>query len=367
MNADDAFGKLMQSNKLAIPVAKPEQPEPEKDVGEFLEHLENAASPAFDLNDFTETDFNPLNSLPVTDVTDLQPDYVPATNGEDTTEEKPEKFPTVTDALPVVDNETDTVLDHNLEEAYDEGAVIMGRDMPNPISQRLMARPDADPEPPHNGVVRLSRARRVRRFAQLPLIGIDKFEAQARELCANLAAVDPQKPSLLITSSGRGEGRTELAIRLSLAMSRRVGARVVLIDFDLKNPRVATRLGIPMKYFALADVLHGTCALEEALIVSEEDNLYVLPARPSDRDGDDMLDTHRAENLLESVHGAFDFAVLDCGPASQSETVALCRNVGFTALAAFGGLTTRSKVDRTAAKLEAAGARLAGVLLAGAR
>jgi|GEM_PF-2779984 ATPases involved in chromosome partitioning len=365
MNADDAFGKLMQSNKLAIPVAKPEQPE--KDVAQFLDHLESAVSPAFDQNDFTETDFNPLDSLPVTDAMDLQPDYVPAANGEDTTDEKPEKFPTVTDALPVLDNETDTVLDHNLEDAFDEGAVIMGRDMPNPISQRLIARPEAEPEPTLNGIVRLAKARRVRRFAQLPLIGADKFEAEARELCANLAAVDPQKPSLLITSSGRGQGRTELAIRLSLAMARRVGARILLIDFDLKNPRVATRLGIPMKYFALADVLHGTCPLEEALVVSEEDNLYVLPARPSDRDGDDILNTHQAENLLDSVHRAFDFVILDCGPASQSETVALCRNVGFTALAAFSGLATRGNVERTGAKLEAAGARIAGVLLAGAR
>ncbi len=367
MNADDAFGKLMQSNKLAIPVAKPEQPEAEENVGEFLNHLESSVAPDFNLNDFTETDFSPMDSMPVTDITDLQPDYVPAANGEDTTADKVEKFPTVTDALPVLDNETDTVLDQNLEGAFEEGAVIMGRDMPTPISQRMKARPDVEPEPHLNGVVRLARARRVRRFAQLPLIGIDKFEAEARELCANLAAVDPHKPSLLITSTGRREGRTELALRLSLAMSRRVGARVVLIDFDLKNPRIAMRLGIPMKYFALADVLHGTCPLEEALVVSEEDNLYVLPARPSDRDGDDVLDAHQAEKLLDQVHGAFDFAILDCGPASQSETVALCRNVGFTALAAFGGFTTSSMVERTASQLETAGARIAGVLLAGGR
>ena len=156
-----------------------------------------------------------------------------------------------------------------------------------------------------------------------------------------------------------------MAIRLALAMAKRVGARVLLADFDLKNPRIASRLGLAVNNFSLADALRGTCPLEDALTVSDEDNLYVLPARPSDRAGDEIVESRHAASLFAGIHAAFDFTVVDAGPVEQSEAQILCRLVGGVAVTGFGGQTTAGRLERAAARADSLGGRVAGMLLAG--
>lgn len=359
MNADDAFDKLMHENRLAIPVARPDPAQAFAKAG-AVETMPRPlpTTPARD-----DSPSRLPSAMTVNDVVDGDSDYVPVYE-EVADMGGMSGSPTETNLEAVPEEEPTVDLDPGLEGALESGAVLVGRDLAAPVSQRLRAKHEPVPET-YRGGANLAVARRVRRFAQLPLAGAEWFESAAREIAAGLAVMDPEHQSLLITSAARGEGRTELAIRVALAMAKRVGSRVLLVDFDVRNPRVAPRLGLPIKYFALAEALRGTCPLEEALTVSDEDNLYVLPARPSDRDGDEVVDARRTGALMADIHASFDFAVIDCGPVGKSSTLALSRQVGAVALAGFRGLTTAGRMEAAAAKVESAGARVAGMLLAG--
>lgn len=338
MNADDAFGQLMRDNKLAIPVARADAFAP-------------AAAPR-------RVGGNTAVRVADQDIYDGNTEYMPdaayPTAGLSGT-------PTETDLEPVVD--TDTDLDDNVHAAVGGGAHIVGRDAEDDFQYDPLAR--AEPVGPIDDAP-LARAKRFRRFAQLPLKGAEDFESDAMELAVSLAALDPEKPSLLLTSSARGEGRTETAMRLALAIARRVGSRVLLADFDLKNPRIASRLGIPLNYFTINDVLRGTCPLVEALVASDEDNLYVLPSRPSDRAGDEIIEPRNTQAVLAEIHRTFEFAVLDCGPVGQSEAQILCRLAGNVAIVGFAGQTTAGRMQEAGKMAEGRGGRVAGMLLAGA-
>lgn len=334
MSADEAFDNLMNKNAFAIPVAgrKSEAPAPDQPGREQAMRV----AALFD---------------------DPPADYVPPGDlARDSERGVYYNHPTETDLEPVEVESVDV--------AHRHGARILGRD----------AEDDADYPPPGNQdgdgsdnalSTRLGGARRLRRFAYLPLSGMETFAADARDMLAGLAAVRPEQPSLAITSAARGEGRTELAIRLALALGRKVGYRVLLADCDVKKPNIATRLGLSSKYFTLIDVLRGSCPLAEALVMSEEDDLYVLPARATDRDGDEVLDARQVESLFEQLHSHFDLTIIDCGPAGNADALAVCRHAGATALAAYCGRGSARALRAAGRHLEAAGARVAGTLLTG--
>ena len=66
---------------------------------------------------------------------------------------------------------------------------------------------------------------------------------------------DPSHQSVVITSPGKKDGKTTVAVRLALSAAR-AGLRVVLVDADLRRAQVAKRLGIEA-HDGLAAVLAG--------------------------------------------------------------------------------------------------------------
>lgn len=356
MSADDAFASLMRRNALVIPIASP-SPETKREnrrrtglvAGEKGAQREEAIR-VLDLLDETPRDYSPRG---------VQTDE----------EEGIFNKPTETDLDPV--GEIDSLLD--VSEARAHGARIIGRDagaddLYTDDSEYESEYEDVVPvaeQPPLESDAGLERARTVRRFAYIPLRGMEDFENRARDIMALTQSQEPERPSLAITSSVRGEGQTEIAIRLALAMAKRVDYRVLLADFDLRHPQLAARLGLTSKYFTLVDVLRGSCLLGEALLYSEEENLYVLPARAADRDGDEFLDGAEVQVLMDQLHRTFDFSILGCGPMDHADAAIICRNAGFSALAGYCGFSRAGALREAAEKLTDVGARVAGMLLTG--
>ncbi len=351
MSTDKAFDNLMQKKALSIPVARRDS------ATEPIPYNKDVIQPP-----------HPGQAMRVDLVDDRPGDYHPSSDDPHDSERRLYTHPTETDLEPV---EEDTV--PVSEESMHHHTRFVGRDVDDDFGEYRRDEYDSDTEKfsEANEVIEssehgLEHARRVPRFAYLPLAGMDSFESHVRDLSTNLASSNPECPSLAIASQSRGEGRTELAIRIALALAKRVGYRVLLADMDVRKPAIAARLGLSTKYFTMADVLRGSCQLGEALVVSEEDELYVLPARPIDRDGDEILDSRQVETMLDTMHQAFDFVVLDCGPAAQADTLVVCRQAGAVALAGRCNQTLAAAMRQTGKTLSAAGANVAGMLITGA-
>lgn len=361
MNADTAFDKLIHKNALPIPVAKPSaEPQRNKTEGRIAKPTP-VARPAGPVREPAYE-----KAVRVTDLLDEEPgDYRPR-GGADTTNEENALYatPTETDLDPV-DGDGDEI-----DSAAMHGARIVGRDAASEEdlyeSDDGYARREPDGYDGVDGESGLDLARRVRRFAYLPLSGMEEFENRSRDLMASLQSQMADRPSLAITGVMHGDGQAELALRLALAMAKRVDYRVLLADFNLRQPQIANRLGLSSKHFALSDVLRESCPLGEALILGEEDNLYVLPARASDRDGDEVFDDRQVQMLLGQIHRTFDFTIIACGPMDHADATIICRHTGFAALAAYCGVSRARPLREAAERLAEAGARVAGLVLTGA-
>lgn len=127
---------------------------------------------------------------------------------------------------------------------------------------------------------------------------------------------EPYRRSVVaVTSAAAGEGKTTTAINLAATLAQTPGARVLLIDADLRRPCVGSSLGLPQSSSpGLAGaVLHER--LDLAMVVRTTPfNLSILPAGPSLNNAYQILESPRVGQLLAEARGCYDHVVLDTPP-----------------------------------------------------
>jgi succinoglycan biosynthesis transport protein ExoP len=119
-----------------------------------------------------------------------------------------------------------------------------------------------------------------------------------------------------ITSPGTNDGKTLTSINLAAALARGPGARVLLIDADLRRPSVAPQLGLSADVGGLSAALaDGSRGLAD--VVRQADGmpgLDVLAAGPPTHDVHELLRSPRFEQLLQDARASYDFVILDTPP-----------------------------------------------------
>jgi Mrp family chromosome partitioning ATPase len=101
---------------------------------------------------------------------------------------------------------------------------------------------------------------------------------QYRALRGRIDAIAAQRPirTLTVTSAVPGEGKTTAAVNLAIVTAMSLGRRVLLIDCDLRKPKVHEALGLRPDA-GLAEVLTDRVNLDDAIVKVEGVNLEVLP------------------------------------------------------------------------------------------
>lgn len=138
---------------------------------------------------------------------------------------------------------------------------------------------------------------------------------------------------LLVTSSVPGEGKTFTACSLACVLALEPGKRVLLIDCDLRRPRVCSEFGLIQVEPAqgLTQVLRGDLRIDEALFKANEGNLYLLPAGSEAQNPAELLSSPHLERSLNSISASFDWVIVDAPPvlamADSSIIAPLCDGV----------------------------------------
>jgi capsular exopolysaccharide synthesis family protein len=138
---------------------------------------------------------------------------------------------------------------------------------------------------------------------------------QFRTLRARLDSLSAERPlrTLVVTSPLPGEGKTTAAVNLGIVSSMAVGRRVLLVDCDLRHPRIHTTLGLRPE-FGLAEVLTGQVPAERAILKVEGCELSVLPVRGAPDNPSELLASTRMVSLLEELASRYDQILLDTPP-----------------------------------------------------
>jgi capsular exopolysaccharide synthesis family protein len=173
------------------------------------------------------------------------------------------------------------------------------------IERRLGARSQALVEEPGSGNKR-----------RIAMLRPDSFAAeQFRTLRTRLDSIAAQHPlrTIAIASALPGEGKTLAAVNLAVVSAMSVGRRVLLVDCDLRRPRVHTTLGLSPET-GLAEVLKDHATLSGSVIKVEGLNLEVLGVRAQPPNPSELLASTRMRSLVEEAARAYDRVIFDVPP-----------------------------------------------------
>ena len=186
-----------------------------------------------------------------------------------------------------------------------------------------------------------------------------------RHLLASLLFTAPGRTprTILVTSGSPLEGKTTIAVNTAVTFAQ-TGAEVLLIDCDLRRPRVHRNLGLGNEA-GLTTYLSGREEID-ALIRTHDlyPNLKVITAGPMPANPADFLTSTEMRVLLKVVADRFDHVVIDSPPAiSFADASIISTLVDGVVIVAHGDRTSRRAVKRVKQRLEAVGANVYGVVL----
>lgn len=204
------------------------------------------------------------------------------------------------------------------------------------------------------------------RAAKKPLISQqDGLRAEAyRTVRTNLKYIDVDNPPrcVVVTSSMPNEGKSTSAANLAIALAQG-GANVILVEADLRRPRLAHYLGVDGSV-GLTDVLIGRAVLGDAVVPWQRGLLDFLPAGAIPPNPSELLNSRHLADLLSKLKGRYDFVLLDAPPLLPVTDAAVLATVADGAiLVARCGATRREQAEMAAAALVGVNGRLIGTIL----
>jgi polysaccharide biosynthesis transport protein len=154
---------------------------------------------------------------------------------------------------------------------------------------------------------------------------------------------------VLVTSSVAGEGKSKIAVNLAGALAQ-LGARVLLVDADLRRPSVHEELHLH-SFAGLGGALMEN-ADPEIHIYERLQNLSVLCGQEPARMPAELLASQRMSDLLRGWRGRYDFILLDSPPVlPATDALVLSQLSDITLLIARHAFTPKQAIHRTFATL----------------
>jgi polysaccharide biosynthesis transport protein len=167
-----------------------------------------------------------------------------------------------------------------------------------------------------------------------------------------------------VTSPDPGDGKSTLALNLAISIANS-GKRVLLIDADLRRPRVHRLLGLGSAT-GLTSVIAEEAKLTEAIQSTEVENLSALVCGPRPSNPSELLTSPRFPELLEHLRQQFDFVIVDTPPMlAVTDSSAVAARVDGVFLAIRLTAKARAKSIQAVKLLNELGANVMGVVVNG--
>jgi capsular exopolysaccharide synthesis family protein len=231
---------------------------------------------------------------------------------------------------------------------------------------------------------RIRNEQDIAQITEIPILGGIVFDSRAKErplivqvephsprvesfrsLRTNLRFLDAGRKdrSFVITSSVPTEGKSTTAANLAITMSAAGGERVLLVDADLRRPRIDQYMQIEGGV-GLTDVIIGRLTLSDAIQRWGQTELYILPCGQIPPNPSELLGSQAMEQIIAELASNFDVVLYDAPPLLPfTDAAVLARLVGGSLVIVAAGRTHRNQLAGSLNALENVGARVSGLVL----
>ena len=219
----------------------------------------------------------------------------------------------------------------------------------------------------------------IEEYLRLPMLGtvprikdIESFMSDPKSLGAEafrnirgnlLLSVGDKPPKIMqICSAGHSEGKTTFALNIAAVMAA-AGERIILIDADLRKPRLHKMLKAPNRQ-GLSSLLSGQAGLDAVILASGTSNVDIITSGPIPPNPSELLGSKTMKESLSELSRRYDKVIIDCPPlAGLADAPLVSPMADGMILVIRGGRTPRDLVIKSKKNLDAIKARVLGVVL----
>jgi capsular exopolysaccharide synthesis family protein len=185
-----------------------------------------------------------------------------------------------------------------------------------------------------------------------------------RTLRTNLqfSQVDGPLKTILVTSSGPKEGKSTTVANLAITQAQ-MGARVALIDTDLRRPVIHSIFGME-KEDGLTNYIMGKLDYQAILKKTIIENLTIVPSGVLPPNPSELLGSVKMGEFIKEIKQNFDIVLFDSPPViAVTDAAILSTRIDGTLLVVSAGQTDREAVLRAKTLLENVKCQLVGTIL----
>lgn len=146
-----------------------------------------------------------------------------------------------------------------------------------------------------------------------------KFEDSIIKLRNNLNTKN--KKVILITSSSAKEGKSQIALSISISMSQ-IGKKVLLLDTNIRNPNLKNYSDNEIELYSLCDYLYGNIDIKKIINKTNFDNLDFIYAGKGNLN---LLDSKLWFDFIFNIKEEYDYVFIDSASCSVPEPFILSK------------------------------------------
>ncbi len=188
---------------------------------------------------------------------------------------------------------------------------------------------------------------------------------ELRRLYNNVKAKCVEKPSrsFLLTSSVRGEGKSTITSYLAVTIAQFPQTKVLVVDADLRRPRMHSVFGVPEEEGLIDCLGHGVDPLR-VVKKTELGNLDVISTGGRTESPSKLFESEMLSEFFAKVRFYYDIVLVDSAPVlAVSDTLFLSREIEGVLFVVLAGVTPAQVVMRAKESLIDARANLVGVVV----
>ena len=127
-----------------------------------------------------------------------------------------------------------------------------------------------------------------------------------------MSSLDEPHKVVVITSSVPEEGKTTLSFNLACALGQ--VKKVLLVDGDLRRPKIGKLVARDPRLPGLADLVAGQAQVSQCVFFDERAGIHILPAGTVPPNPLELLSSKRFEDVITKLKEAFDVVLIDSAP-----------------------------------------------------
>jgi len=169
---------------------------------------------------------------------------------------------------------------------------------------------------------------------------------------------------IVISSAVPEDGKSTTITNIGISIAQ-TGAKVLLLDCDLRKGRLHRLFNIPLRP-GVSDALSSSMDVKKAIYKTSYENLYVMPMGTIPPNPSELLASVQMEGLLYKLNDEYDYIIIDTPPVKVvSDALNLVKIVDGILIVVREGVTSYSCVSNVISRYQFLNANILGFVLNG--